>query len=72
MPLADFTAGLVVTRFPGSAGETVRVEHPEVPGEPVLILAEPGLPESEMQAKIASAARQLHDTFTSNQDWSLM
>lgn len=52
----------------------VRVEHPEMPGRPVIGQVEPGLPESSLQEKIAACIVALHADFTtlSQDTWDIL
>lgn len=61
-----------ITLSPGKV--IVRVEHPALPGNPYLILPEPGRPESVLQDRIDACIVALHaDFITLSQDqWDIL
>jgi hypothetical protein len=58
----------------GKGGLVVRTEHPALPGQPIIGLLEPGLPESALQEKKAACMVALHDEFTKQitAEWDIL
>jgi len=69
-----FVEAVSVRWFDFGRGPTVvRVDHPAMPGRPVIGVAEPGLPESGLQAKAAACIVALHADFTTlSQDFDIL
>lgn len=58
---AAFTDAVIVTRFDmGRGGWVIRTEHPDLHGQPVIGMVEPGKPESDLQAKTTACMEVLH------------
>lgn len=55
----------------GKGGLVVRSEHPDLPGEPVLGLLEPGLPDSALQDKKAACIVALHASLNDPSRWDI-
>lgn len=58
----------------GRGPTVVRVEHPEMPGRPIIGMAEPGLPESGLQETVTACIVALHADFTtlSQDQWDIL
>jgi len=67
-----FVAACAVREFDfGRGPAVVRVEHPALPGRPILGIVEPGKPEGGLQEKIAACIVALHADFTQHQ-WDIL
>lgn len=71
---AAFSDACTARWFDFGRGPTVvRVEHPALPGRPVIGVVDPGLPESGLQEKVAACIVALHADFnTLSQDFDIL